>query len=144
MFIPEIGTSIILRNPWEFMLHTESRNEALAIAAGFNYDMAYSWRRNTSDAELSKRNGWIKYGYSEWEKTVTLPAGAILTVDRVYIRKGNDDYSSLSFNLNRKSVCPEFSDFAKNIHTLKGRCRFWAKLDDVNTIEFDLIQNEKQ
>lgn len=78
----------------------------------------------------------MKYDYYNWKAEYTLPAGSILTLDRIYIRKGVSDFSSLSFNLNRKSVNPDFSMFAKNIHTQPGRCRFWAKLEDVNKIEF--------
>lgn len=49
-----------------------------------------------------------------------LPKGTILTVDRIYIRKGSPDYDSVSFN------APKF---------YKGkRVRFFAKLADVNTM----------
>lgn len=47
----------------------------------------------------------------------TIPAGSILTVDRIYIRKGQGSFNSLSFRYNKK--------------------RFWVNLSDVNNIEFE-------
>ena len=58
---------------------------------------------------------------------VFLKAGQVLTVDRIYVRKGASDFSSITFNY---IGAPKGS----------GRVRFWAKLADVNTIEFDLVK----
>lgn len=59
---------------------------------------------------------------------ITLPKGTILAIDRIYIRKGGSDFSSISF-------------FIKNLPKVKGektkRPRFWAKLDECNTIQFE-------
>jgi hypothetical protein len=49
--------------------------------------------------------------------THTFNSGTILKLDRIYIRKGNSDYSSVTF-------------YVKN-GELKGQ-RFWAKLEEVN------------
>jgi hypothetical protein len=49
----------------------------------------------------------------------TVPRGATLTVDRIYIRKGKQDYDSLTF-------------WATGLGAKK--IRFWAKLADVNRI----------
>lgn len=137
LFVPEIGTALTLAKDWEFTLFTESRNEALYLAAGFNYDTPRAWNHSSSTVALATAAGWNRYHNAyDWWKQVTLPAGTILTLDRIYVRKGVSDYSSLSFNLNRKSVNPDFSKFANKLNTMKGRCRFWAKLADVNTIEF--------
>lgn len=94
MFIPEIGTKIKLTKDWTFTLHKEYRNESLLLERFPSFNLSHD----------------IKY---------TLPAETILTVDRIYIRKGNEEYSSLSF-------------------TLPGKKRFWAKLSDVNNIHFNL------
>lgn len=134
LFVPEIGTVLQLTKDWWFFLYTERRNEALAVAAGFSYETSRPWNMRT---DVAANDGWLKAkSYYDWYKRVTLPAGSILTLDRIYIRKGVSDFSSLSFNLDRKSVNPDFSLFAERINTMKGRCRFWAKLADVNTIEF--------
>lgn len=66
----------------------------------------------------------------EWTMTpnkateVTLPANTLLTVDRIYVRQGVEDYNSVTFRI-KKGDCPD----AKF-----GGIRFWAKLYDVNTI----------
>lgn len=69
----------------------------------------------------------------------TIPKGTILKVDRVYIRKGMADYSSVSFIiedspdvrlLNKKKA----SKF--NVPCEKPSVRFFAKLEDVNNLEF--------
>lgn len=51
---------------------------------------------------------------------ITIPQGYTLIVDRIYIRKGAKEYSSLSFRCN---------DYGKS-------SRFWAKLNECNNIEF--------
>lgn len=51
----------------------------------------------------------------------TIPKGYTLIVDRIYIRKGAKDYSSLTFRCN---------GYGKS-------SRFWAKLNECNTIEFE-------
>lgn len=53
----------------------------------------------------------------------TFPKDTILKVDRIYIRKGAEDFSSLTFyvTINKKAY------------------RFWAKLEDVNNIEFNNV-----
>jgi hypothetical protein len=56
---------------------------------------------------------------------VVLPRTTILKVDRIYVRKGASEYNSLSFVLKK---APFY---------FKGKVRFWAKLPDVNKIEFE-------
>ena len=60
---------------------------------------------------------------------VTIPKSSILTIDRIYIRKGQSDYSSISFFI----IFPK--DF-KLINPYKKKVRFWVKLEDANNIEF--------
>lgn len=141
LFIPEIGTVLKLEADWEFSLFVETRNEALVTASDFPRDTTYRWSLAPTSKEAPKNVGWEKQASwsAEWRKNFILPAGSILTVDRIYIRKGVKDFSSLSFNLNRKSVNADHSKFAKNLATQKGRCRFWAKLADVNNIEFSAL-----
>jgi len=140
LYIPEIGTVLQLEKDWTFMLHTERRNEALTLAADFPRDTAYKYSFRSKSGAEANILGWVKYDGWDWKKLHTLPAGSVLTLDRIYIRKGVSEFSSLSFNLSRKSVNPDFSKFAKNINTMTGRCRFWAKLDDANKIEFSDLQ----
>lgn len=61
-----------------------------------------------------------------------LPAGSLLSIDRIYIRKGVSEYSSITFYLKETTWAP----LAKK---KKGATRFWAKLRDVNQIEFEHV-----
>jgi hypothetical protein len=75
---------------------------------------------------------WSRSGEKNY--LVTIPIDTILTVDRVYIRKGVSDFSSLTFRIPKD----------KNKKHIYAGVRFWAKLSDVNKIEFELIScNEK-
>jgi hypothetical protein len=56
----------------------------------------------------------------------TFPPGTILTVDRIYIRKGASEYSSLSF----------FVTLPKRFKPHKGKMRMFARLSHCNQIEF--------
>jgi hypothetical protein len=68
---------------------------------------------------------------------VTLPAGTILKVDRVYIRKNNSDYSSVTF------ISPNLGEVNINLRGGKTKkltkIRFWARLSDINTIECEKL-----
>jgi len=73
---------------------------------------------------------------------VCLPINTMLTVDRIYIRKGVDAYNSLTFWLKKPAKLPKVKkgeppvipseeyDFLQRV----GGNRFWAKLPDVNNI----------
>lgn len=52
----------------------------------------------------------------------TLPKGTEMVFDRIYIRKGSEDYNSVTFRL---VTCP----------LTKKKLRFWARLTDVNQME---------
>ncbi len=108
LYIPEIGDLILLTEDWFFKLHYEHRNDGL-IAASKLGDLSYhsSWRA-TPQKPIE----------------MDLPKGTVLAIDRIYIRKGASDYSSITFRIKKCII----SDF-------EGK-RFWAKLKDCNTIEF--------
>lgn len=108
MYIPQIGDVIQLTEDWEFNLHHENRNKDLLVEF-FNFDKVK----------------YIPYIENNKFNSFKLLKNTILTIDRIYIRKGNDDFSSLTFN----AIFP---------NGFKGR--FWAKLEDVNNIEFDIMK----
>lgn len=141
--IPEIGDILQLNADWSFVLYPETRNIKLAkffnLSLSTNAQVDY-WATNTGVSAtkvIHKSCNGIVFEYNKFEcmildyaeknpkelfttLNVTLGAGTELLVDRVYIRKGAKDFSSLSF-------------FIKN-GPYKG-ARFWAKLNEVNQME---------
>jgi hypothetical protein len=112
-FIPTIGTKIRLIYKWEFRLFKERRNRTLLQA------------KKLIDPELP-------YYYPLYSETngyhlTSLPEGSVLTVDRIYVRKGAPEYDSVSFVLQAKSA------------GYTGRIRFWVKLKDLDEMEFELV-----
>jgi hypothetical protein len=73
---------------------------------------------------------------------VTFPVGTVLAVDRIYIRKGSSDYSSITFyakGLGESELKNRWSG-----RTTKWKAqRFWAKLQDCNNIEFELLDEKE-
>ncbi len=100
-----IGTTIILKSDWNFDLMEEYRNRSMYSLIG--HTPLSSWGR------LLK---------------TSLPQGTVLKVDRIYIRKGAEDYNSISFVV-KKLPFPR-----------KGKLRFWVKLKDANNIDFDFYE----
>lgn len=88
LYVPEIGTKLVLRKPWKFVLHNEYRNTKLIEAFGIN-------KQTSNDKYL-----------------VTLPVDTVLTVKRIYIRQGVSTYSSLTFSIT-KGNCPNNSKLEK-------------------------------
>jgi hypothetical protein len=77
-----------------------------------------------------------QFGLSEIP--ITLPAGTVLKVDRIYIRKGKKEYSSITFyaeGLGETTVL-KASPWVRLHDTKKKKLRFWAKLQDCNMIKF--------
>jgi hypothetical protein len=108
LFIPEIGTNLTLQSDWVFTLYKEQRN--LTLFKKLNYEVQDRWNLRHLP-EMCK---------------VTIPKGTVLTISRVYIRNGNDGYSSVTFTISKTE---------NKKHQLSGS-RFWAKLIDVNEIDY--------
>jgi hypothetical protein len=111
--IPDIGDKITLSKDWEFDLYKEYRNASLLlVATGKKYEQCYGVSTNKS----------VKY---------TIPKGTVLVVNRVYIRNGAKDFSSITFKI----------EYSPN-KTLNKK-RFWSKLIDVNNIYYNDINVNK-
>lgn len=80
----------------------------------------------TQLSELNQRPVWAP---------VTLPKDTVLKVDRIYIRKGISEYSSITFYVWSKP-----GPVAANAP--KKKSRFWAKLADCNNIQFEKVEND--
>lgn len=81
---------------------------------------------------------------------VTIPQGCKLVVDRIYIRKGSADFSSISFYVKDLGDVDYTGWTQSSLDRLNIRVakkgvpthRFWAKLADVNKIEILIKQQE--
>jgi len=126
MFIPNCKTELVLTEDWTFELYYESRNDALLKCFGFyplDQERGGGWWRYVQDGS--------RYPRTLRKATVTLLAGTIMRVDRVYIRQGTTDtYDSLTFWIKKRS----------KKQTINGR--FWAKLADVNRMVCDVYLGE--
>lgn len=131
LYVPEIGDELTLTADWTFALYNEYRNETLM-------EVINDPRQTT-------------YGQSD-SIPCTIPAGSVLKVDRIYIRKGISEFSSLTFlwkgmrtnpkDIERDMVSIGYGTSQKSTYTVKKPARpvrFWAKLDDVNKIEFEKV-----
>lgn len=153
LFIPYIGSVVVLTEDWTFDLFFESRNSPLLAALYSGPPFVPSGKDDWSDKYGKKMHGsyardWvtdpryrIEKAMTEKELTqttrthrqtrkndnpyicATLPAGTPLRCARVYIRQGVDAYSSITW-----VVAKECKD-----KKIRGK-RFWAKLRDVNNI----------
>lgn len=113
LFVPAIGTKLKLTEPWTFKLHAERRNHDLI----------------TTLPGQENRNRWGYYNLRGGPiADVTLQEGTILVVDRIYIRKGAEDFDSITFRV------------AQSLQFPKKKPRFWAKLNDVNKIECEIVE----
>lgn len=111
LLIPTIGSTITLTKEWKFLLYSEYRNASFERTLGGKVELA-------------------KAVFDEHYKgfSTSLPIGTVLVIDRIYIRKNQGDFDSLTFKI---QDCPN-EDLKK--------VRFWAKLKDVNNIEGDFDQ----
>lgn len=129
LLIPEIGTILRLENDWTFDLHSERRNTGLINLIGETFKSDWDWE------QMGKKVP------GPWK--VTIRKGSLLTMDRLYVRKGAEKFSSLSFILRadgEPTISFDGKDFSckgkKNFQHfgITGVLRFWAKLADVNTL----------
>jgi len=119
LFIPDIGTLLKLEDDWIFTLYSEYRNITLFNA-------------------INKINGVS----NNKNQIVDLPKGLIIKVDRVYIRKGLSQYSSITFTMPTPKTKKEKEEMPQNV--IYGGSKFWVKLHECNGVHFSMIlKNEK-
>lgn len=115
LFIPPLGTRLLLAEPWDFQLYNERRNATLMVLLGDTRELKYH------DPEPIP---------------ASLPAGTELIIDRYYIRQGLDGFDSVSFRIEGASAsAPLYHGTGSKA---KRQVRFWAKLDDVNRLSVEL------
>jgi hypothetical protein len=124
LFIPTCGDRLRLTAPWKFVLYLERRNIQFAKKLGIVQKDA---------------NPWDYYGSTRrvlQTVEVELPTGTVIECSRVYIRQFNksalqveNDYDSITW-----MTIKEKGKAGKG----KPQGRFWVKLPDCYTIEYEL------
>ena len=114
IFIPTIGDTLRLEKDWTFRLYDEDKNITLFHHLGLPVSSKHVWSRDLKAT------------------TVTLKAGTELSIDRIYIRRGKDEYDSITFNLLGAKTQP-------TRYGSKSRVRFWVPLPDVNTMDAEYV-----
>jgi hypothetical protein len=122
LLIPEIGTKMVLAEDWHMEIHNEYRNAGVLelteiVKTERHWDELYG-------ANAAKHN------------EIVFPKGSMLTVDRIYIRKGASDFSSLTFYIAKGSkILRAGKEYASS-----KALRFWAKLKDVNNMKVQFVE----
>jgi len=120
VLIPDIGTKMVLAEDWQLILYDESRN-----GVTLEITEAVPSNRNWNDRHNDPKN-----------TNITFPKGTILSVDRIYIRKGAADFSSLTFFADKKTkIIRDGKEY-----TSPKALRFWAKLKDVNNMKVQFVE----
>lgn len=110
VWIPTVGSVLVLTRDWEFELFNEHRNNSFVKQLGLA--TAVYW----SETPVATQQ--------------TIPVGTELTVDRIYIRKNASEFDSLTFRVTKTRDPNPIP---------KVGTRFWAKLHDVNQMECDPV-----
>jgi hypothetical protein len=163
LFIPKLGSQLKLTQDWSFYLHTERRNLSLFPLVKNDEDwvvaenvvcQVYNCKKSNIIFNKISLANWLQVpafpftcktckneAFAMAKAKIEIPAGAVLTVDRIYIRKTGaaGEFDSVSFYLDIDTS----RQLLQN-PKLTGRPRFWAKLDDVNDIHFDFVNEQAE
>ena len=119
-FTPDIGTLLKLDEDWTITLYLERRNIDL-FSKLESLDLFKGERKN---------------------HVADLPKGLVLKVDRVYIRKGLSQYSSISFTVPKPKNKKEKLEMPLN--EIWSGARFWVKLHECNGVEFSPVVGNQE
>jgi hypothetical protein len=104
----------------------------MKLVCDFTFDL-HCERRNSSFREALGLKTPYRGGPSA---KITLMAGTILKVDRIYIRKNAGDFDSVTFNIQKGEGGAKVGD--KEFDFKKKGGRFWVKLNEVNGMIINL------
>lgn len=122
LYVPRPGEEIKLTKDWSFTLYNEDRNRTLIEYTGDKYE--WTWTTNCTPL-----------------KTVTIPAGSTLKIDRVYIRKNLAEFDSITFLwMDAHTAARTEPGYGGRVVKIPKRIvRFWAKLEDTRNIVFEPV-----
>ncbi len=138
--MPSVGQKVRVSGdkPWTFKLYSEYRNYAAwgYFESAANPGSEAKAKRVNSwydDFELDAAGKYIYDGESARLKhlPVTLPENTVLTIDRIYLRKGKGEFDSITFVLNKPK--------APGKKKVGPMVRFWVRLDDVNNGQLEFL-----
>jgi len=123
LYIPQLGDRLQLTADWTFDLYNDERNHSLMLVTGDMRDVRSKWQTGATSV------------------SATIPAGAILKVDRIYIRKGQEDFDSITFyweGMRSQATMRQCPYRATRMDKVPAKAvRFWVKMNDANKIEFE-------
>jgi hypothetical protein len=133
LFIPDIGTLLKLEQDWTFTLYSERRTESLM--------RIFSQETIPTDAQLNWNLQTIRQTLYK-NQVVELPRGLVIKVDRVYIRKGLSQFSSITFTVPKPKTKKEKEEMPHNVNF--ASCKFWVKLHECNGVQFTTVQKNSE
>lgn len=135
--MPTMPTPVVVQYP--------SENNFKNIFGKIDYEAYRKAQRKAEDDDTAHQKFLVDI--KEWHEKVrgltvnpikvTLPAGTLLSIDRIYIRKGSSDYSSVTFWVKGFGEVEMKSRYGDSKKKWKSQ-RFWVKLSDCNKIEFEV------
>lgn len=124
VFVPTIGSELVLSKACPVTIYSEQRNSAFLKAMGIKMDNSHiSTRHENLTVENQSLVDKYHANISLKAVSITIPAGTILKVNRIYVRQGAEDFDSMTF------FCVGGMNFPKG--------RFWLKLSDVNNFNIE-------
>jgi hypothetical protein len=126
LFIPPLGTKLVLTESWTFEIFLETRNfDFIRTLTGQTKEEVYDqWCKSWSKPQVSYL-------------VATFQPGTKLVVDRIYIRKGCEGFDSVTFRI--EEVAPE-----QRVLFKKKKGRFWVKLPCANDIECTVVDQTQE
>jgi hypothetical protein len=123
LFVPGIGDKLTLEQDWVFEVLSEYRNDSLFDAI----------EKEKTKVQFQTYDGKQYVRHIQTNARATLPAGTILTVDRIYIRKGYSEFNSITFIVH---ACPDRRFISKSKGGLSSKAvRFWVKLSETRNMD---------
>lgn len=114
LFTPDIGTLLKIEQDWQITLYAEYRNRKLFDILGIPFKTT----------------------------VIDLPKGLILKVNRVYIRQGLSQYSSITFTCSKPKTKLEREQSPNNIKFAGSK--FWVKLHECNGLEISIMTSNQE